>query len=422
MSFLKKLFGPKDPVEEMRQCHSRQDWAGVLVYAKKIDYDTLDEQLCSAITALEHEAGDALAQLNVEEGIWAHKSGNLLRAREDFQLAIEQSRSNEVRERAKQALAALEKGEIPDAAIESSQPTAKQTGCSTCSPATAPNEDAGADLDEETRMELLLAAMDPALADRYLAAGKEFRKAWLTTQDGDEKLALKLFADVPNDERNALFLFEKGSLLARSGQTKQARKDLQAALTLEPGLFPAFDALVEILFASKRLEDLEKQLKQNIAEQRFVGYCWARLAELDANRGKLEPALAAGLKAMEEGVADPELLVLCSQLLEREERFAEAEALLKKLPAGGCGGGAHPILAEYWLRHGQNLNKALESFKSAMRQESDNPRWLLRIAQVYVAKGWHKEATAQVEQLMQSGRLPEHFKAEVNSLADQLQR
>ncbi len=374
------------------------------------------------MTTLEHEAGDALASLNIDEGLWAHKSGNLLRAREDFQLAIEQARSEKVRKRAEQALFALEQGDLPTDETESEEPATRGTGCNTCSPAVSPDEDAGTDLDEDTRMELLLAPMEPALAERYLAAGKEFRKAWLATQDGDEKLALKLFAEVPNDERNALFLFEKGSLLARSGQTRQARKELQAALTLEPDLFPAFDALVEVLLAGNQTDKLEKLLKQNIAEQRFVGYCWARMAEIDATRGKLEPALAAGLKAVEEGIADPALFVLCSQLLERQERYDEAEALLKRLPGKGCGGGVHPMLAEYWLRRNQQLNKALESFKGAMREERDNPRWLLRIAQVYFAKGWQKEATKQVEQLMQYGNLPEPFRSETKLLADQLKQ
>lgn len=422
MSFLKKIFGSKDPVEEMRQCHLRQDWAGVLLAAKRIDHDNLNDQTIHNIETWQNEAGDALAEINIEEGLWAHKSGNLLRAREDFQLAAEQARSAEVKERASQALATLENGEIPKYAEETSDEAVKHAGCNTCSPTETADENAGADLDEETRMELLLAAMDPELADRYLAAGAEFRKAWLETQDGDAKQALKLFADVPQTERNALFLFERGSLLAREGQIKPARKDLEAALTLEPDFFPAFDALVQVLIAVQRTEDLEKQLKQSVADDRFVGYCWARLAELDANRGRLQPALSAGLKAIEEGVSDPGLFILCSQLLEREERFGEAEDLLKRLPAKGCGGGAHPMLAEYWLRRNQNLNQALESFKGAMRQEKDNPRWLLRIAQVYVAKGWHKDAAAQVQTLMKHGNLPEPLDIEAKNLADQLHK
>jgi len=92
------------------------------------------------------------------------------------------------------------------------------------------------------------------------------------------------------------------------------------------------------------------------------------------------------------------------------------------MPGGGCGGGVHPLLAEFWLRRDQNLDQALESFKSAMRQERDNPRWLLRIAQVYLAKGWRKEAAEQVERLMRQGDLSEQIRSEVKSVADQLQK
>jgi tetratricopeptide (TPR) repeat protein len=422
MSFLKKLFGPKDPIDEMRQSHAQQNWAGVLRAAKQLDRENIDQQTSQEITVWENEAGDALAALNIDEGLWAHKSGNLLRAREDFQLAIEQAKSPELSKRAKRALADLEKGKEPVEVEKNDDTPAVHASCNTCTPAATPHEEAGLDLDEEARMELLLATMSKELAERYISSCPEFRKAWLAAQDDNEKLALNLLKEVPEAERNSLYLFERGALQARGGQLKKARQDLQAALTLEPDLFQAFDALVEVLVAINKVDDLEKLLKQSIADDRFVGYGWARLAELKAHRGQFEPALAAGLKAIEEGMNDQGLFVLCAQLLERAERLPEAEALLKRLPGGGCGGGVNPMLAEYWLRRGQNLNKALESFKGALRQERDNPRWLLRIAQVYVAKGWHKEATGQVEQLMQQGNLPEQFKAEVRVLADQLQK
>jgi predicted Zn-dependent protease len=48
-------------------------------------------------------------------------------------------------------------------------------------------------------------------------------------------------------------------------------------------------------------------------------------------------------------------------------------------------------LAEFWLRQNKNLDKALETFKGALRQGTDQSRWAMRIAQTYVAKGWKKE-------------------------------
>jgi len=423
MSFLKKMFAKKDPVEEMRQLFARQDWAGLLSTAKRLDRNELDETNLAEISNWEDQAGDALAKTNLEEGSWAQKSGNLLRAREDYQLAIEQARSAELRKSAEQALGALERGELPKPEeTPASDGPAIHTGCSSCSSSTGPEvEPQEMDLDEEARLELLLATMSPDLAERYMTAGTEFRQAWLAIQAGEDKRAMEMLAKVPEAERNALYLFERGALMIRDGQHKQAYQDLQAALTIEPDLFQAFDALVEVLVATGRIDELESALKQSLAAERFVGYAWARLAELHTQRRELEPALAAGLKALDEGIVDPGLLSLCAQLMEQAERFDEAEALLMRMPGGGCGGGAHPLLAEFWLRRGKNFDRALESFKGAMRQERDNPRWLLRISQVYMAKGWRKEAAEQIERLMSQGELPEEIRAEVKSVADQLQ-
>jgi tetratricopeptide (TPR) repeat protein len=425
MSFLKKMFSKKDPVEEMRQLFTRQDWAGVLSAAKRIDRVEVEDALLAEVGKWEERAGDALAKINLEEGTWAQKSGNLLRAREDYQLAIGQARSVELRKSAEDALIALDRGELPKEDVsEDNDGPAIHAGCnSSCSSDTGPEIDPQEmDLDEEARLELLLATMPADLAERYMTAGMEFRQAWLAVQDGEDKRAMGLLTKVPEAERNALFLFERGALMIRAGQLKKAHQDLQAALTVEPDLFPAFDALVDVLVATGRIDELESALKLNLTVERFVGYSWARLAELHAQRRELEPALAAGLKALDEGVVDPGLISLCAQLLEQAERFDEAEALLMRMPSGGCGGGAHPLLAEFWLRRGKNFDQALESFKGAMRQERDNPRWLLRISQVYLAKGWRKEASEQVQRLMSQGDLPEEIRAEVKGVAEQLQQ
>ncbi len=423
MSFFKKMFAKKDPIDEMRQLHARQDWAGLLSVANRMDHDNLDADIQAELNTWQDEAGDTLAAVNLEEGAWAQKSGNLLRAREDYQLAIELARSSGLRERAEQALASLDRGEVPQEAAVASDGPAIHAGCNsncatTAGPVVTPQK---TDLDEETRMELLLATMPAELAERYLTACPEFRQAWLMAQDGEEQQALTLLDQVPEAERNSLYHFERGALMARSGQHKKAYQDLQAALTAEPGLFPAFDTLVDVLIASGRTEEMEKTLKQTLAAGRFIGYCWARLAELHAQRSELELALAAGLKAVEEGITDPGLISLCAQMLEQAERVDEAEALLMRMPSGGCGGGAHPMLAELWLRRDKHLDQALESFKAALRQERDNPRWLLRIAQVYLAKGWRKQAAEQIERLMRQSELPEHIRAEIKSVSDRLQ-
>lgn len=423
MGFLKSLFGRQDPMDHLRKLAARKEWAGVLSAVQRLDRDALDDPLRAEVALLDAEAGDQLARLNLAEGRWARQNGELLKARDHYTLAGQQARSEELHAEVASALEDLASG-TPVEPLASRQAPGHDCG-SGCGPSGAPKPAAAPEVDsqelnEEERLELLLATLPADLAAQYLSADPSLRQAWLAAQEGDEARAGDFLEQVPEAGRGALFLAERGALLARRGDTKAAMRDLQAALALDAGLFPAFDGLVRVMAGCRLLGPLQQLLKQTLAEQRFVAYCWARLAELHAQRGEGQAALAAGLEALDQGENDPNLRQLCASLLEQEQRFDEAEAQLRRLPAGGCGGGMHPLLAEFLLRRGQQLDKALESFKGALRQERDNPRWPLRIAQVYQAKGWKKDAAAQLEPLLGRADLPRDLQRQVQDLADLL--
>jgi tetratricopeptide (TPR) repeat protein len=340
--------------------------------------------------------------------------GNHLKAREHLQLALEQACSAPLRERANQLLAGNSPALVAAAVVEAG-------GCgSSCGTECGPSPELSAaadELDAGGRMELLLATLPDDLAVQYTAAGPVFLQGWLAAQEGDDERALALFAGIPETERGPLLCAERGVVLARCGRAEQAEADLRTALAALPDLFHPFDALVTLLAVKRRHAELERLLREAVAEGRFVGYCWARLAQIEAGRGHVEAALAACAAALAEGEIDPASVVHCARLQEDAGRQEEAEKLLNRLPSGGCGGGAHPLLAEFWLRHGRHLDRALESFKGALRHEPDNPRWLLRIAQVYIARGWRKDAVGPIESLLARSGLPEELAVEVRAAA-----
>jgi len=418
MSLFKSLFGKSDPVEELGKLRVRQEWAALLAAAKRLDRTVLTPEVQEQVAAWEAEAGDCLAQLNLDEGEGALRIGNRLKARDHLQLAVGQARTVALRERAEQLLAGVAGG-APSAAVATAAEAAGcGSGCSTTCAPSPPAETDDDELDDAARLELLLATLPKELGGRYAAAGEMFLKAWLVAQEGDDTRALQLFETVPEAQRGTLFRAERGLVLARNGQATAAEADLRAALTAVPALFHPFDALVTLLAVTGRHGELEELLRQALAEGRFAGYCWTRLAQLEAGRGNVAAALEAGNRALAEGELDLATVLMCAELQEREGRHAEAEALFSRLPSGGCGGGAHPLLAEFWLRRGKNLDRALESFKGALRHELDNPRWLLRIAQVYIAKGWKKDAAGPIESLLQRGGLPDDLAAEVRAAAE----
>lgn len=128
--------------------------------------------------------------------------------------------------------------------------------------------------------------------------------------------------------------------------------------------------------------------------------------------------LEYGDVALIAGEAGPDVLQMMASVLESRGDFQRAESMLSKLPSGGCGGGAHPALAEFWLRRKSNLDLSLEAFKNASRQESDNPRWLLRIAQTYLAKGWRRDGLKLLNQLSSVEDIAPELGNEVKSSLD----
>jgi tetratricopeptide (TPR) repeat protein len=417
MSLFKSLFGKTDPIADLGRLYARQEWAALLLAVKRVERDTLSPEMQTQVLAWETEAGDRLAQCNMDEGAAALRAGNRLKARDHLQLAIDQARRAELREQAEGLLAGMD-AEASSIATPKGEKAACESGCgSSCDPHEAGN-DQDAEIDATGHLELLLATLPSELAERYVAAGEIFLQGWLAAQEGEDQRALTLFKQVPEAQRGPMFQVERGVVLARNGDAAAAEADLRAALASVPELFHPFDALVTLLAVTQRHDELEVLLRQTLDEGRFAGYCWSRLAQLEAGRGHVAAALVAGEQALAEGELDPATVLMCAELQERQGEYAKAEALFARLPSGGCGGGAHPLLAEFWLRHGKNLDRALESFKGALRHELDNPRWLLRIAQVYIAKGWKKDAVGPIESLLQRGGLPEELAVEVRAAAE----
>ena len=85
---------------------------------------------------------------------------------------------------------------------------------------------------------------------------------------------------------------------------------------------------------------------------------------------------------------------------------------------GGCCGGVNVQLAEFWLRRSRHLDQVLETFKGALREDPANSRWPLRIAQVYLARGWAREGIPLLEKALGDPRLDDALRAEGLTLLD----
>lgn len=416
MGLFDKLFRSGDGLAALRQAVRQERWADVRRLGEGLDLGKLPDEAAAEWRATLELAGDRLAEINLAEGEDCLRIHNLPRAREHFQLAASHACDPNLRARADELLA--RHGGRPGGTIRA-EPVATSccaAGCAAAPEAVETAMDEGDELDLETRMELVLSSYPEDWRERYLHAAPAFKKALLLAHEGFDDAALAAFDALARDACDELFLFERGALLARMGDSVRGRQDLERAVARHDRHVLALELLVRLDLAEGRVEQAEGRLQGMLAADLASAFCLVHLALIAAQRGDEPAALAHGERALQSGALDVESLLLLSALFEKAGRLDQAERLLTSLPTGGCGGSAHPLLAEFWLRHGRSLEKALESFKAAGRQEPENPRWAVRVAQVYARLGWLREGRELLENVLSTSDIDGTLRQEAEEI------
>ena len=403
MSFFARLF-KSDPVGAVKKAFQQKQYAEVLSKAQSLDMDKLEPLVRQEVEEVLSAAGDALARINFEEGEAFLRAGDRERAADHFVLASTQVRLESLRKK-------IEEGLQRASAVTPAKATGSSHGCcsGSCqvSPGTAGLPD-DSELSADEEFELILAGYPMEWAEKYIDLDPSFVEGFLFSHRGENERALSLFEQVPAESYNALFFFERGSVHGRLGNIKKAFSDLRKCLDLEPENHVALETLIQLERAANQADQSEQRLRGLLESGFDPAFCHAHLAAIFAMRQSSDMALEHGLKAVHSGSKDPEVILLTASLLESRERLGEAEVILGKIQGGGCGGVNIP-LAEFWLRHQKNLDKALESFKKAAAHEPQNLRWPFRMAESYLAKGWKREGETILSKLLQSEHLDPHL-------------
>ncbi len=417
MGILGKLFGSKPSIVKIQRALEQGSYAEALHLGEDLlaGGDKTTELADSLIAA-----ADGLARLNLEEGIRSQQAGNAQLAEEHLQLAMSQARSAEL---IKDIEIALEqnRAEPPTWTTDSDQlETAPGSACGSCAPAARKAEVSPDDLpDLQSQIELIVASYPVEVQQRYLAQSDSFFKAFLLVHEGEDQQALPYWDEVPREERDDLYLFELGCLHARLGNDGQGLTLLQQALDLDPGNPLVIDALLSLFLEKGEHSSAHKLLQQQVDAGVQPALCYARLCELQVAAQDSVAAFDSARKALAAGYAEPAFFVLAAGLFEAAGHLEEAEQLLSGLPGGGCGGGINLPLAEFLLRQNRELAKILDAFNGACRQEPDNPRWQLRVAQTYLARKWRKQGLELLQRVVGDPRLDDTLRLEAEQLLAQ---
>ncbi len=412
MSWLKKLFGGGLSLAQLQQLVEQKRYADARLQAEQLLQLDLPAAEIQQVTDLLQAAGDGLARLNLEEALAMRRSGDNRQAEEHLQLALEQVASAELREKIEHAAQQAADPEVlaPDGA--------GAAACGGCGP-TAAGSSAAERLelpDADSQLDLILTSYPVELAARYRQKSALFQQAFLLAHSGDDAAAMPLWQQVAASEQDELYWFELGAALARTGELKAARQALETALRVKPEFLLASEALVPVLLAEGDTATAESLLQGMLKKGQEPEFCHAQLCLLCLRQEQPDAALKHARKALGLGVVDPAFLPLAASLLEQTGDLAEAERVLRRLPAGGCGGGISLPLAEFLLRQQRELGKVLDTFNAACRQEPDNPRWQLRVAQTYLARRWKKEGLQLLRKVVVDPRLDAELQQEAKQL------
>jgi len=396
MGLFGKLFGGGPSLDQLRKAVQQKRYADARILAEELSAQSLEKSEEQEVYALAAEAGDQLARMNFEEALGFKRNGQPVLAREYFELACQLVHSESLRD---EIIAAMEQQPEPEVAFSSDNDRAVGGGDD--------SGDDGAPVtgEDDLQLDLVLTSYPEDLRQRYEAKNSLFKKAFLLTHAGDDRLALDSWLAIPEPERDDLYFFELGSLHGRNGALAEARGCLEEALARNPELPLAVEALVTVLLGLNEFQEAETVLRSLLDEGMNPRFCHAQLTYLYASQGEFEQAAREahlGLKAQN---GDPAFLQLAASVFEKLSAFDEAEQALRRIPAGGCCGGVSLPLAEFWLRQNKELGKVLDVFNAACREDPDNPRWQLRAAQTYLARNWRKDALKLLRKVVDDPRL-----------------
>jgi len=285
------------------------------------------------------QAGNHLAELNLEEGAHALNAGELNKAFDNFTLARQLADDPKLRARAEAGLKQLDEPQQAPPAVAPKAAAHGGSSCASCKDTghgAVELEDQDSGMHEEDRFFLLVQPLPGDLPRRYAALGEKFVHAYLLIHEGNDAKALPILQEMLLSSENDIVIYEVALIMYRAGRAHECEELLNRSLRLNPSNATSYLALVHLHADARRFPEALSVVSRMLELGILPDQAQLMLGELHEASGDQTAALEAWSKALElPSVARPAAERLIP-LLAGQGREAEAKFLAKKYLKGCC--------------------------------------------------------------------------------------
>ncbi len=286
----------------------------------------LHDRLCST--------GNELARMNLREAAHALHRGDVLKALEHAELALEQADDEVIRGNAEDFQRQLA-AEPPSA-----EPNTQGHSCASCSTPqhlTAATSELSTDfLSLHERFELLIQPMPGNLSERYRQMGERFAYAYIAVHDERLDEGYRIFGELATAQQSDILDYEIALIHFQTGKFEECERHLRSAIGKNPDNALCHLGLVQLMLETGRLTESIPMLEQMIAADHLADQALIMLGDVLLAMGDQDAALERYVGALNIPSVAKTAAQKLVPVLEELGRSADAQAVAKRYLKGCC--------------------------------------------------------------------------------------
>jgi tetratricopeptide (TPR) repeat protein len=279
-------------------------------------------------------AGNQLATMNMQEAVHSLQSGNLVKAIEHAELALEQAEDDTIRGNARDF---IEKVELP---VSHEAPQSHGHSCSSCSGdhhATAATSEISTDfLPLMERFELLIQPLPGDLSDRYRQMGERFAYAYIAVHDERVEEGYSIFTELSREQKSDILEYEIAIIDFQAQRLFDCETHLKAALSINADSPLCHLAMVQLMIETKRLPEAANILQHMIISGHLADHAVIMLGDVLLMMGDVDAALERYIEALNLPSVAKTAAQKAIPVLDNLGRTADSQALAKRYLKGCC--------------------------------------------------------------------------------------